>query len=477
MSRIPFSCLISLLFALFLNAAHAQTELKAIADYEKGNIIHIQGSNTLGARLVPAWAEQYLESLGLEDVQTRQLARENELEVFGLYQNREISIRIAAHGSSTGFRALASGDAQVAMSSRPIKDSEASNLAQLGNMRKLESEHVVAIDGLAVIVHPSNTIDSLTIEEISAVFSGQIDNWAELGGADRKIDILARDENSGTWDTFNSLVLSGKKLSSSARRFESNDQLSDLVANSVNAIGFVGLASVRESKALAISDSYTQPLLPEVIQVATEDYPLARRLYFYTAENQSNPRTRDFVKFVQAKQAQTKVDDIGFVSLNPRLSERTDVYEGPESYRVLAENAQRLSINFRFSAGSASLDNRAMRDIERVVAYLNSENAKGKHVQLIGFGDLKQKEQRAVLLSKLRASEVKAALFRQGVVSETVIGFGTHMPVASNLGNNRHKNQRVEIWLYENEKHSLISQAKKSAHLGRQSDTAKFGFN
>jgi phosphate transport system substrate-binding protein len=476
MSRIPFFCLATL-FVLIFNTAHAQTEPKPIADYEKGNIIHIHGSNTLGAKLVPAWAEQYLRALGVSQVQRRSLTRENELEVHGRYQQREISIRIAAHGSSTGFRALANANAHVAMSSRPIKESEVRNLAELGDMRKLESEHVVAIDGLAVIVHPSNTIDALTIDEIASIFSGDIHNWAQLGGSDKPIELLARDQNSGTWDTFKSLVLAGRSLSASARRFESNDQLSDLVANSTNAIGFVGLASVREAKALAISDSYTQPLAPEVLHVATEDYPLARRLYFYTAENQSNPRTRDFLKFVQGAAAQTKVDDIGFVSLNPRLSQRSSIYEGPESYRTLADHAQRLSVNFRFSSGSARLDNRAMRDIERVAAFLKSEQASGMRVQLIGFGDLKQKERRAVLLSKLRASEVKAALFKHGVVSETVVGFGTHMPVASNLGSNRHKNQRVEIWLYEDAKHPLISQAKKSAHLERQNDTAKFGLN
>ncbi len=101
-------------------------------------------------------------------------------------------IDVAAHGSGTGMRGLASGEAQIAMSSRPIKASEEALLADFGPMRSFDSEHVVAIDGLAVIVHPSNPLDALTVSDIARLFSGEIRNWAELGGSNRPVSLYAR---------------------------------------------------------------------------------------------------------------------------------------------------------------------------------------------------------------------------------------------------------------------------------------------
>ena len=95
-------------------------------------------------------------------------------------------------------------------------------------MRSAKAEQVIAIDGLAIVVHPGNPVDSLTTAQLARLFAGEIRNWRELGGQDLPVRLHARDDRSGTYDTFNELVLArqGKSLWSDARRYESNDELS-----------------------------------------------------------------------------------------------------------------------------------------------------------------------------------------------------------------------------------------------------------
>lgn len=421
------------------------------------HLFSLAGSNTIGAGLAPAWSKAFLESKGANNVAIQKRSKPNEYRVIGGLNGRDVYIDIDAHGSSTGFKALKAGTADIAMASRPIKDPELQGLAYLGDLTKYSAEHVVAIDGVAIIVHPSNPINDLSVEEVAKVFSGAITNWRFLGGQDQSIVVFSRDNNSGTWDTFNNLVLKKKrKLSKKAQRLESSDELSDRVSSTVGAIGFVGLSSVRDAKALAVGNG--EVLLPSKLLVATEDYPLARRLFLYTPESIENPYIFDFINFSQQQEGQEWVEKLGFISQNPIKTE-FPVVNGPESYRVLSENAKRLSVNFRFQVGSAELDNKAKRDIQRLSGFFKETNNQGLHIQLVGFSDRQSRTQLADVLSRLRATAVKLALFKYGVTTEQVEGFGADLPVASSGGHQGNKNNRVEVWVYgEEEVLALIKQ-------------------
>jgi phosphate transport system substrate-binding protein len=112
---------------------------------------------------------------------------------------------------------------------------ELDQLAQhgFGDMRSAEHEHVVGLDGIVVIVSPRNPVAKLSLEQLQGIFSGAISNLRPIGGAAGKINVYARDSKSGTFDTFKTLVLDPKnqKLTDSAQRLESSNELSDLVAN------------------------------------------------------------------------------------------------------------------------------------------------------------------------------------------------------------------------------------------------------
>lgn len=419
---------------------------------ERTTLLSIQGSNTIGARLAPALIEGLFKAQGFTQVQTVDAGAENEQLVQALDKvGRPIQARVSAHGSGTGFVALQQNAAGLAASSRPIKDVEAASLQKLGDLRSSAAEQVIAIDGLAIVVNPSNPVRSLTTEQLAQVFSGQLRDWADVGGSPGAINIYARDDNSGTYDTFKELILAaqGKTLAASAKRFESSDKLSDLVSQDVNGIGFIGLPYIRQSKALAIADGESQPMPASTTLVATEDYPLSRRLFLYVPPRADNTWVKALVDFAHSQPGQDIVERTGFIAqtvkaINVKAGERM-----PEEYQHLAQQAQRLSVNFRFQEGSAELDNKARRDIDRVMDYLRSHDKLHDKAVLVGFGDPKNDPARAALLSKLRAMAVRRELARQGVLFREITGLGDQMPVAANEGDEgRQKNRRVEVWVY-----------------------------
>lgn len=433
----------SLLFSPTLIAKNIT--LEPFDSTTNGKLFTVKGSNTVGAALMPAMVEAYFMAKGATQVSRQSLGIENESRISATLTNgTQVYVDIAAHGSSTSFQGLADGSADLGMSSRPIKTAEAENLARLGDMQSFDAEKVIAIDGLAVIVHPSNPVSQLTTQTIARIFAGEIKRWSQVGGKDIAINLYARDDKSGTWDTFSSLVL-GKAyaLHSNARRFESNDELSGRVAGDSGGIGFVGLASVNRAKPLAIYDEGTEPLLPSQMTVATEDYRLSRRLFVYMPPA-SDPLLTEFIEFAQSTQGQAQVARIGYISQTPiAVAPDLDGIANQEYLQSVA-GAERLSVNIRFREGSAELDNKARQDILRLAALMKEPELQNRQLLLVGFGDAKDTESRARVLSKLRATQVKSALYQLGVGSQPVQGFGALMPVD---GADKTRNQRVEIWL------------------------------
>src|SRR5262249_53890776 len=152
-----------------------------------------------------------------------------------------IIVEIHSHGSSTAFADLQNSRADVGLSSRRIEAEEIQKLTSFGDMTSPATEHILGLDGIAVIVNRENPVDSLTKEQVAKIFSGEITDWAQVKGPGRPIKIFARDDKSGTFDSFKALVLGSAKLASGATRFEDSAALSDAVAREPAGIGFIGL--------------------------------------------------------------------------------------------------------------------------------------------------------------------------------------------------------------------------------------------
>lgn len=414
-------------------------------------VLRIQGSNTVGAKLAPMLVAGLFEAQGLTSVRISPAGKENEQRVSALDSSgRSYLALVAAHGTGTGFAGLKDGTSDLAAASRPIKDSEYADLASLGDLRSAGAEQVIAIDGLAIVVSPDNPVSSLSVEQVASLFAGEIRNWKALGGKDVPVELHARDDQSGTYDTFKELVLSaqGKTLAADAARYESNDQLSQVVSSRPGAIGFVGLASVGKARALAIADGDSQPMLPSTALVATEDYPLSRRLFFYANPAQQSQWTRTFLSFVHSAAGQAIVAKSGYIGQAINAITLSPSPDMPQPYQALASQAQRLTVNFRFDEGSARLDNKAQRDVERLIQYLQSTNKTMSATVLVGFGDARGDPARTALLSKLRAMAVRRELARGGILVKDISGLGDEITVASNSQSGRIKNRRVEVWVY-----------------------------
>jgi phosphate transport system substrate-binding protein len=409
----------------------------------------IHGSNTVGESLAPKMVMAYLEAKGAKNLRIVPLATPNEKLIQGDLPSlgKTVEVAIAAHGSSTGFKSLLNGDADIWASSRPVKDKEVSAAKDFSDLQEPESEHVLGIDGLAIVVNPRNNISQLSKEQLGLIYSGQVTNWSELGGPNVSISLFARDENSGTWDSFKNMVL-GKRyqLSEAAQRFESSENLVRNVLQNEGGIGFIGMAFVGKSKLLAISDGPAQAFEPSQLTVATEDYALSRRLFFYTHAQPSREYVKEFMNFAQGIYGQSIVRNEGFISQNVESMAANLADDMPADYVEMVKGAKRLSVNFRFQEGSAQLDNKAIKDIQRLAYYVREQMPNSK-LLLIGFGDKRKNEHRSKLLSKLRAMAVKRELSRLGIYPKKTTGYGDFNPVASFEGASKVKNRRVEVWL------------------------------
>jgi phosphate transport system substrate-binding protein len=413
-------------------------------------LFRLHGSNTIGEKLAPRLVEAYLMSQGANNVRTEVGANPLEKTISGEVNGRIEYVELAAHGSSTAFSDLLKEATDIGMSSRRIKDQERADLLpKAGDLTVGGSERVIGLDGLAIIAASNTDVGALTIQQLVDIFSGKITNWSELGGKSQPIKVFARDDKSGTWDTFKNLVLDSHKaeLTAAATRIESSSELSDTVAREPGAIGFIGLPYVRHAKVMAIAASENnKAIIPTHFTVGTEDYPLSRRLFFYTPQNKPNIEAEEFVRFVVTERAQTIVEDVGLVSQNIKLSKPSDNDFYPVEMRTLTAQSERLSINFRFKSGSDELDSKALSDLDRVAKYV--EVNAPKRVQLFGFSDSEADAGKGAELSERRAKVVEEQLIHRGIYPLVVKGMGDTAPLASSKTEaGKNINRRVEVWI------------------------------
>ncbi len=232
-----------------------------------------------------------------------------------------VSISVTGGGSGTGIAALINNTVDIANASRQIKQEELDAARKNG----VEAyEIIVARDAIALIVHPSNPVSQLTLEQVSGIYSGKFDNWSELGGEDRPIVRLSRETNSGTHVYFLETVLrlgdSESSLIFDPRTLllPSSEGITLEVGSNPNAIGYDGLGYVTDAvKVLAIAESETGPfVLPSAATVNSGTYPVSRDLYMYT-NGQPEGKTKAYLDWILSEEAQAIVARLGFVPVNP----------------------------------------------------------------------------------------------------------------------------------------------------------------
>ncbi len=402
-------------------------------------LLRLSGSNTIGSQLGPDLAQAWLASRGASDIH-RATSGSDETTITGTQSGTAVNVEVKAHGSATAFADLGANASDIGMASRKIKSQEASDLQSkgLGDLTSNADERVVGLDGVAVIVNEANGADSMTKEEVANIFSG--------GSTKQTWNVYARDDKSGTYDTFKDRVLGSRSLTPGAKRFEDSRALATAVAQDRNGIGFVGLPYAVGVKVVAIAERGATPLIPNTMTVRTEAYPLSRRLYLYVPDN-AKTEARDFVRFALSPAGQDIVEKDGFIGQKVDVVKEQAPANAPAGYLALMPSADRLSVDFRFRTGSSDLDTKAVDDIKRVAASMGSQFS-GRGVMLVGFADSTGNPAANLRLSKDRAQAVAGQMSRQGVTPVSITGFGQELPVADNATpDGREKNRRVEVWL------------------------------
>ena len=253
--------------------------------------IQVMGSDTM-VNLGQAWAEEYTS------------------------MNPNAYIAVGGGGSGVGIAALMNGTADLSNSSRAIKDKEISKANELGFGVE---EYIVGWDGLAVVVHPDNPVNQLSILQIAEIFTAKITNWKEVGGDDLEIVLLSREVNSGTHVYFKENVVGalgkGTEFSEEALLMPSSQALADEVTNNTGAIGYYGMGYLSPAqKSINVSLDGVTFVSPTVENVINKTYPIARPLFMYSRDSIS-AAAKAYIEWISGEEGQAIVAAQDFVPL------------------------------------------------------------------------------------------------------------------------------------------------------------------
>ncbi|MEM9585212.1 MAG: phosphate ABC transporter substrate-binding/OmpA family protein [Pseudomonadota bacterium] len=433
------------------------------------------GSDTVGLGIMPLLISGYATSLDA-DAEITDTENANEIVASivndGGFGDEMAQVLVSSTSSGTAFRALANRSADIGMSSRRIKPEEARQLqaSGAGNMLSPSQEHIVAVDSLAIITHPSNPVKAISMDQLRDIYSGRISNWRQLGGEDRAIEVMTRQTSSGTRSVFESRLFQNRsaKLRSDMTIAEDNRAMASQVTDNEGAIGFVGSGYTRGAQQMKLISECGIATSPNAFSAKTEEYPFQRRLYLYNRANGLDENAEDFIDYVTSVAADGVIAKAGFIDLS--IVSQKQALDGSRARSLLepSKNAaessimrdmlsmmlqnERLSTTFRFVTGSAILDERGEGDIERLLEYLGTMPA-GTKVTFVGFTDSVGTFTKNYGLSVGRAQQVRNAVLakagdRLAGLQINHTGFGEVAPAACNTSDfGRSVNRRVEVWI------------------------------
>lgn len=259
---------------------------------ENGSTLQIKGSDTM-VNLGQAWAEAF-----------------NKL-------HPEINVAVTGGGSGTGIAAILNGTCDIAESSRALEEKE---LQQAKIAGIAVHETIVALDGIVVVVHPSNPISALTMDQLREIFMGNVTRWNLFGGEGRPIVLLSREVNSGTHIFFKEHVLRRGKskgpeeFAPGALMMPSSYAIAEETARNENAVGYYGLGYISpRQKVLAVAKDDRSPAVsPAIDSVRTNSYPISRPLYLFTRGEPAGV-VKKFLDFAMSPEGQKIVRETDFV--------------------------------------------------------------------------------------------------------------------------------------------------------------------
>lgn len=218
-----------------------------------------------------------------------------------------VQVTVSESGSGNGAKSLINKTCDIANMSREMKDKE---LAAARAKGVKPVEHIVAMDGIAIVVHPGNRVNALSKAQIRGIYEGKYTNWSQVGGPNARIVVIQRESNSGTQESFKDLIM-GKtaQISKTAETQSSNGAVKNRVSSTRSAIGFLGLGFVdRSVKPVAVNG-----VLPSPVTVRKGIYPISRPLYMYT-NGQPAGSLKTLIDLSKTPDGKRMITELGFVN-------------------------------------------------------------------------------------------------------------------------------------------------------------------
>lgn len=416
-----------------------------------------------GGTLLPALVEAFVAARGEGELEwqvgdpARRVAR-----LPGARPGALREIEVVSLGPAEAFRSLAAGSADAGLVERAALPEELAATRRLGDLAGEAGQQVVALDALVAVTHPANRLPRVSRATLGRILAGEIRAWSELGGPATPIEVMSPSPRASAFQLVREALLQGRPLAPGARILSSDAEIARMVASFEGAIGIVRAAQAGKARPLPIDECGVTYDPTDPFTVATEEWPLTRRLHLYGPPASPHPALGAFAAFATSAAAQPAILEAGYVGLEPRreseagharLLARLDAYrpQAPATlaaYRALARDGRRLSATIRFESGSHALDARGARDVRRLAAFVRAERLEPARLVLAGFSDGRGERQANLRLAEARAADVAAALAREGVAVGAVLGLGEELPVACG-GDERGwaRNRRVEVWV------------------------------
>lgn len=479
--RLAVGATLALGLSLVVQPADAQTKPP------QETVLRLAGSYTFGARAALELATIWARQLKLPGVRIDVGVDQDEYDVIAeaAESTQRLVVQVRAKGTPTGIEPLLRGQADIWMASRQVTEADLEamrkkkipNVPTLAQFQQPGVENVVGLVTLAVLVHPRNPLTSLSMTQIRDMYAGKITSWGQVGGASNTpVALYSLEPSSGNTEAFCRAIIgifdaqqcvdSFPRLA--APRFAVQDDLSDAVAGVPAGIGFGDYSLRRSARALALGTGCGNNIEPTPFRVKAEEYPLARRMYLYTMPGRTpSPAASGFLQLALGPIGQAAIESVGLADLSPgksdadyadsRADAANNALDGGRTHVRAADSrafvnaitdAVRLSITFRFQAGTNALDSRAEADISRLVTLMKQGVNADYAITLVGFSSASGDYVSNRALSKDRAEAVRDRLLSAGLKDVSAIGIGPGAAVACNLdATTAPLNQRVEVWL------------------------------
>ncbi len=432
------------------------------------------GSDNVGEDLMPLILEPYAAMLGGvlgEPIEISKTLMQYPIRSNSGSGGEILLVEVESTSSGPGLEALLARQADIAMSSRAANDEEVAALRRQGrgDLRDVSQEFIVAVDSVLMILHPSNPIQSLTRRQLRDIYSGRIKNWAQVGGPNLPVMVVARPDGSARANFENWAFDGPPVLSPDAVIIDGGKALTRQVMAEPGAVGYTISDNVLEAKPIDLVLDCGIVMDATTFKTKAEEYMMGRRIRLYTDNAPRSDEMQKLLDLMISPAADRLTAESGYIDLgiatDPQALGRlvqaslvgqssNTIYRATRAMEDDLRGASRLSTTIRFETASSDIDNKARRDLDRLVEFLARPDFAGREIMFVGFADSRGDFTFNQRLSQQRAASVvqelrfhpNARLIRDRNI--VAMGFGELAPMGCNdTREGQSRNRRVEVWV------------------------------